>query len=31
MVMITDDNAKSYAGEDYEKILVRTMLASSPT
>ena len=27
MVMITDDNAKSYAGEDYEKILVRTMLA----
>lgn len=25
--MISDDNAKSYAGEDYEKILIRTMLA----
>lgn len=25
--MLTDDNAKAYAGEDYEKILVRTMLA----
>ncbi len=27
--MLTDDNARSYAGEDYEKILVRAMLAIS--
>lgn len=26
---ITDDNAKSYAGEDYERVLVRTFLALS--
>ncbi len=25
--MLTDDNAHSYAGEDYEKVLVRAMLA----
>lgn len=25
--MLTDDNAKAYAGEDYEKVLIRTMLA----
>jgi hypothetical protein len=25
--LVTDDNAKAYAGEDYEKILVRAMLA----
>ena len=27
--MLTDDNAKSYAGEDYEKVLIRAMLAIS--
>jgi uncharacterized protein len=27
--MITDDNSKSYAGEDYEKILIRSFLALS--
>jgi hypothetical protein len=27
--MLTDDNAQSYAGEDYEKVLVRSMLAIS--
>ena len=27
--MLTDDNRKSYAGEDYEKILVRSFLALS--
>ena len=27
--MLTDDNAKSYAGEDYEKILIRSFLALS--
>jgi hypothetical protein len=26
---LTDDNAKSYAGEDYEKVLIRTFLALS--
>jgi hypothetical protein len=26
-VMLTDDNAQAYAGEDYEKVLVRSMLA----
>ncbi len=25
--MLSDDNAKSYAGEDYEKVLIRAMLA----
>jgi hypothetical protein len=27
--MITDDNANSYAGEDYEKVLIRSFLALS--
>ncbi len=27
LAMMTDDNAKSYAGEDYEKVLIRSMLA----
>jgi hypothetical protein len=27
--MLTDDNALSYAGEDYEKVLIRSMLAIS--
>jgi hypothetical protein len=27
--MLTDDNSKSYAGEDYEKILIRSFLALS--
>jgi hypothetical protein len=27
--MLSDDNAKSYAGEDYEKVLIRAMLALS--
>jgi hypothetical protein len=27
--MLTDENAKSYAGEDYEKILIRSFLALS--
>src|SRR4029079_9430464 len=26
-VMLTDDNAQAYAGEDYEKVLIRSMLA----
>jgi hypothetical protein len=28
-VMLSDDNAQSYGGEDYEKVLVRAMLAIS--
>lgn len=27
--MLTDDNARAYAGEDYEKVLIRAMLALS--
>jgi hypothetical protein len=27
--MLTDDNAQAYAGEDYEKVLIRAMLALS--
>ena len=27
--MLTDDNARAYAGEDYEKVLIRAMLAIS--
>jgi hypothetical protein len=27
--MLTDDNAQAYAGEDYEKVLIRSMLAIS--
>jgi hypothetical protein len=29
LVMVTDDNRSAYAGEDYEKVLVRAMLALS--
>jgi hypothetical protein len=29
LAMLTDDNRKSYAGEDYEKILIRAFLALS--
>ncbi len=29
LAMLTDDNAKSYAGEDYEKVLIRSFLALS--
>ena len=29
LAMLTDDNRKSYAGEDYEKILIRAFLAIS--
>ena len=29
LAMLTDDNAVAYAGEDYEKVLIRSMLALS--
>lgn len=29
LAMLTDDNARAYAGEDYEKIMIRAMLALS--